>query len=202
MSLTKTFAAALLTLASASAFADAPNPNEVYINSIVFAGTGCPAGTVAGNISEDARAFTLLFDSYTVQAGPGILPPENRKACNLNVDIHVPNGWQYTLFTVDTRGFLNLEAGTSAVQQNKYYFQSGFGPSLSSNFNGPRVGDYTTRDLVGVSSLVWSPCGINRSLNIQTSVRVAASAGRRAFATVDSIDGEFKYLYGVQWRRC
>lgn len=203
MSLSKTFAAALLTVASASAFAQGPNPREVYINSIGFAGTGCPAGTVAGNISEDAKAFTLLFDSYTAEAGPGVLLGEGRKACQVNIDIHLPQGWQYSLFTVDTRGFLNLEAGTSAVQSNKYYFQGSLnGPTKTSNFSGPRVGDYTVRDLIGVTSMVWSPCGINRALNVNTSVRVAAAGGRRAFATVDSIDGEFKLLYGIQWRRC
>ena len=203
MSLSKNLASALLTLVSATAFADGPSNHEVYINSIAFAGTGCPAGTVAGNISEDAKAFTLLFDSYTAEAGPGILLNEGRKACQVNMDIHIPQGWQYSLFTVDTRGFLNLEPGTSAVQQNRYYFQGALsGPAYSSNFSGPRVGDYTARDTVGVASLVWSACGINRALNINTSVRVAASGGRRALATVDSLDGEFKLLYGVQWRRC
>ena len=203
MSLAKTLAAALLMTASASAFAQGPNPSEISINSISFAGTGCPAGTVAGNIAPDAKAFTLLFDSYVAEAGPGVSLSEGRKACQLNVDLHIPQGWSYTLFTLDTRGFLNLEPGTSAVQSNKYYFQGSLsGPTLSSQYIGPRVGDYTNRDNIGVAALVWSPCGLNRALNVQTSVRVAAGGGRRAMATVDSIDGEFKLIYGVQWRRC
>lgn len=199
----KVLASVLFLGLPAITYGQGPNPDEVYINQITYGGTGCPAGSVAGNIAEDARAFTLLFDQYTAEAGPGILLVAGRKACQVTLDLHIPGGWQYTLFTVDTRGFLNLESGTSATQQNRYYFQGGLnGPALVSNFYGPRVGDYMARDNVGITSLVWSPCGVNRALNVNTSVRVAAPWGRRALATVDSLDGEFKLRYWVQWRRC
>lgn len=186
-----------------TAFADRPDPAQVHVNSISYAGTGCPAGSVAGNLSEDLQAFTLLFDSYTAEAGPALQLSEGRKACVLNVDVHVPSGWQYSILTIDTRGYLQLEPGTSAFQQNKYYFQGDLrSVTKRSDFRGPLVKDYMFRDLIGIESTVWSPCGMNRSLNIATSAGVSASFGRRALATVDSIDGEFHLVYGLSWRRC
>lgn len=196
-------AAIFALIAAQSAFADQPNPAEIHVNSIGYAGTGCPAGSVAGNLSEDLQAFTLLFDQYTAEAGPSLQLRDSRKACVVNIDLHVPQGWQYSILTVDTRGYLQLEARTSAFQQNKYYFQGDLrAVTKRSDFRGPLSQDYTVRDLIGIESLVWSPCGMNRALNVATSVGVMASSGRRALATVDSIDGEFKLIYGISWRRC
>lgn len=197
------FLAVVVALLGSSAFAQAPDPGSVYINDIVFGGTGCPVGSVAANISEDQKAFTLLYDSFTAEAGPGISLGEGRKACQVTLDLHIPQGWQYTLFTLDTRGFVALDAGASANIQSKYYFQGSLnGPALAQSFRGPVSGDYTKRDVLGIVSLVWSPCGISRGLNINTSARVAAGGGSRGLATVDSQDGEFRLLWGVQWRRC
>ena len=44
--------AAILTL-PAPAAAQGPNPNEPYIVSIGYGGTGCPAGSVGQSISND-----------------------------------------------------------------------------------------------------------------------------------------------------
>ena len=185
------------------AFSDSPPPGAVQIRGISYAGTGCPAGSVAGNISPDLQAFTLLFDRFTAEAGPAIPLSAGRKNCQLAVDLNFPTGWQYSLFTVDTRGYLQLEASTTAFVQNMYYFQGqSSGPVIRRNFVGSQAGDYVARDTLGVSSVVWSPCSVNRALNISTSIGVNAPSGRRALATVDSIDGQFKLIYAVAWRRC
>lgn len=195
-------AATSLVLA-ASALAQSPDPRSVYINSLTFGGTGCPAGTVAGNISEDLHAFTLLYDSFVTEAGPGIPLSSSRKACQAIIDIHIPQGWQMTLFSLDTRGYLGLDDSASAVIQTKYYFQGSLsGPTLADSYFGPYYEDYIKHDEVLVSSLVWSPCGVNRALNVNTSARVSAFAGGQALATVDSSDGEFRQLWGIRWRRC
>ncbi len=44
---------------------DAPNPDEVYIKRITWAGSSCAdASSVGSNISPDAKAFTLSFNSF------------------------------------------------------------------------------------------------------------------------------------------
>ncbi len=198
--------AGLSMLISSSSFAAGPNPNEVYVRNIVHAGTGCPSGTVAGDISADAKAFTLLFDEYVAEAGPGIDRREARKFCQLTVNLRVPQGWSYTLFKVDYAGFADLDRGTYGIQTSEYYFQGSSGRSnrakFSTRLRGGFSGDYDASDDLGLEGLVWSPCGVNRALNIKTSVFVRARGSRSALMTLDSVDGELVHLYGIKWRRC
>jgi hypothetical protein len=154
-------------------------------------------------MSDDAKAFTLLFDSYVAEAGPGMPLSLARKNCQIAVDLRFPQGWSYSIFTVDYRGYARLDPGTSGQQVSSYYFsgQSKTG-NLRTTYYGPAERDYQIRDTLGIDALVWSPCGVNRALNMNTQVRVSATGRQRALMTIDSIDGELKHVYGIQWRRC
>jgi hypothetical protein len=199
------FGAPLLVAAFASTAAHAAAPDYVRVRSISYAGSGCRAGTVAENVSPDLQAFTLLFDSYIASAGPGISPLEKRKNCTLNIDLDFPQGWSFTIFTVDYRGYVSLERGVNGLQTSKYYFQGQPATgTLSTPIAGPVDRDYQIRDTLGLSAEVWSPCGAQRALNINTDVRVDNTRNRRAtgLMTVDSIDGQLKLIYGIKWRRC
>ena len=196
----------MLTVVSLSSMTKAeigPDPRDVRINGISFAGSGCPAGSVSQNLSEDAKAFTLLFDSYVAEAGPGMPLSLSRKNCQIAVDLRFRQGWSYTIFTVDYRGYARLDPGTSGQQLSSYYFQGQTKTgNLRSLFYGPTEKDYQIRDTLALDAMVWSPCGANRALNMNTQVRVAASGSKRALLTIDSIDGELKHIYGIKWRRC
>ena len=193
---------AFLFVTGSTAFAQ--SPNEVRIDSISYAGSGCPAGSVAENLSDDYRAFTLLFDSYFAELGPLVPRSDNRKNCRINVDLSFPQGWSFSIVELDYRGYVSLDRNVSAVQQSDYYFQGQRGSArLTSSFYGPEDRDYEFRDTLGVTASVWSPCGANRALNISTQVRLA-SRDRRAsgLITLDSIDGQVTHIYGLRWRRC
>lgn len=196
---------AAIALSGASAFAQS-YPSGVYIRSINHAGTGCPAGTVAQNVSPDAQAFTLLFDSFVAQTALGLPPTEARKNCTLNIDLAVPSGWSYSIFTVDYRGYANLEPGVVGIQKSTYYFQGQRRQiSLQTSLAGPAARDYSIRDTLGLQAVEWSPCGGNRALNINAQVRVEKSFSAPSAAglmTIDTIDGEVKQIYGLAWRRC
>ena len=188
---------------SGSALADVPN--YVRIVGITYAGSGCPAGSVGNNVSPDFQAFTLLFDQYQAAAGPGVPFGQKRKNCQVNVSMDIPNGWSYTLFTVDTRGYVSLQPGVRAMEQSTYYFQ---GQQLTGReqtvIYGPTDRNYQATDQITMANQVWSPCGVVRSLNINTEVRVdnSAAPNNQGMMTVDSIDGQFKLIYGIRWRRC
>jgi hypothetical protein len=204
--LSKNLVAAAIALAGVVATqANADAPAYVRVRKIAFAGSGCPAGTVAQNISPDRQAFTLLFDSYIAQVGPGVPFTEKRKNCQINVDLDFPNGWSYTLMTLDYRGYVALEAKVTGLQQSKYYFQgSAATATLRSPFKGPMDQDYQIRDTLGLSAVVWSPCGASRALNINSELRLdnSQAPGRQGLLTNDSIDGELKLIYGFRWNRC
>lgn len=196
-------ASLLLPAIAQTALAD--TPDYVSVRSIAYAGSGCPAGSVAENISPDLQAFTLLFDNYIAEVGPGVSAREKRKNCQINIDLDFPQGWSYTIFTVDYRGYMSLENKVVGTQKSSYYFQgSRATASLQSVFRGPYDNDYQIRDTLGLSAVVWSPCGASRALNINTQVRVDNNRNRRGFglATIDSIDGQLAHIYGIQWRRC
>lgn len=190
------------TILSANAFADAPS--YVSIKDIKYAGSGCPAGSVAKNVSPDRDAFTLLFDSYIAEVGPGVRASEKRKNCQINVTLDFPNGWTYTIAKIDYRGYASLEGGVTGVQKVSYYFQGDAKTgSLETLFRGPLDKDYHIRDTLGVASEVWSPCGAKRALNINSQIRLDQKKKNAVgILTTDSVDVVVTTIYNLKWQRC
>ena len=194
----------VLTLVMAPvALAQRPDPSQVYVRSIIYAGSGCPAGTVASYVSPDSSTFDLMFDSFIAEAGPGVPLTESRKVCSINLDLTMPQGWSYSVHSAETRGFASLDAGTSAAQTNRYSFQ-GSTPSASfgSMMSGPLAQDFTFMDRLGMTRQVWSPCGASRSLNLRVEASVKASGGRRALLTVNELEGGYSLRYFLSFKRC
>jgi hypothetical protein len=182
------------------------HPDSVKVRSISWAGSGCPARSVAKDLSPDFTAFTLVFDSYVAEIGPDLPLSLSRRNCQIVVGLDFPQGWSYSLFDVDYRGFTDLEPGVSGVQQAAYYFQGDFRTArFRTTLDGPRVNDYHIRDSLDVDALVWAPCGVQRALNINSSVRVVDNSedhDAQGLMTTDSIDGKVTHIYGLRWRRC
>lgn len=187
------------------ASAYAMGPGNVEIDSIAWAGSGCPAGSVSSNVSDDNQAFTLLFDDYIAEVGPGVSRREMRKNCQINIDLAFPQGWSFTIFKVDYRGYVSLDRGITGMQKSTYYFQGSSSQATASTvFRGAIDEDYVETDTLGVSALVWSPCGANRSLNINSRVELnnRRNRGGSGLMTLDSVDGTFATKYHIKWRRC
>ena len=104
------------------AFADAPSGHEVTIDGIAFAGSGCPAGSVSGQLSSDLTTVTLLYSSFVAQAGQGISASNYRKNCQLNVKLKIPSGWQFSVFKADYRGYAQIPKGDTGTCKATYYF--------------------------------------------------------------------------------
>lgn len=189
-------------LAASPAFATAP---DFKIKTLQFAGSGCPAGTVAGNVAADNEAFTLLFDSYLAEAGPGLPLSASRKNCQLLLTFDCPAGYSFALVNVDTRGFASLDYAVTGTQKTSFYFQgSSITASLERTFYGEQSGDYQVRDTVPAAQRTWGACGRNaRALNINTSVRVDNSRNRngQGLMTVDSLDGSLLQTFAIEWQR-
>ncbi|KAJ2899484.1 uncharacterized protein MKZ38_003041 [Zalerion maritima] len=151
-----------------------PSEHEVEIVSISFAGSGCPAGTVAGQLSSDLTTITLLFSEYTAMAGEGVFPTEYRKNCQLNVKLQYPQGWQYSVFKADYRGYAYIPEGDTGTCKATYYF-SGQTDQITSTMviQGPFDDNYIKTDQFGLESTVWSPCGQEGLLNINSEVRIS-----------------------------
>ena len=193
----------MLAVTATPALAD--HPDSVRVRSLTYAGSGCPAGSVAGNVSADAQAFTLLFSSYYAEVGPGVPFREKRKNCQLLIDFDYPRGWSFSIFTVDVRGYVALERGVTGTQQTSFYHQgSANTATLKTVLSGPRDQNYQIRDTLPLESQQWSSCADQRAVNLNTQVKLESgfNSNRRGLMTVDSIDGAVTLIYGVAWRRC
>jgi hypothetical protein len=195
---------AVLSLGGSALADETPDPSQVYVKGLSHGGSGCPQGSVGSYISEDGKVFTLSFDAFTASQHRGSDPAEARKFCNITVELNIPQGWQFTLGQVDFRGYANIDAGVKGVVQSHYRFSGGGTANrpFRTEFHGPVSTDYLKQDIIGIQSLVWSACGVSRALNIKADVRLEGNRSAAGLLTTDTIDGEFRHLYGLQWRRC
>jgi hypothetical protein len=183
-------------------------PEYVRVGDVTTAGSGCPLGTVAKNVSDDKTAFTLLFSEYLAEKYPGSSPSAARRNCNITVDLEFPEGWTYSVVSFDYRGYAALDEGMEATAQASYYFQSdSHTASFASTLAGPKYDTYHFRDELGLDAVIWSPdcSGDKRALNLSTEVRVAdegAADWAQGIITVDSFDSQFAQKYSLVWRRC
>lgn len=198
-------ASSLIASSPASAgIMDNPPDDEIVIDLVAMAGSGCRPGTADVAVSPDNTAFTAIYSDYLAQAGPGVPSTEGRKNCQLNVLVHVPQGFTFAIAKVDYRGYGLLKSGSTASQRANYYFQ-GMSQSTFTNhpIAAPLDDNWFVSDEVPVAALVWHPCGELRNLNINTELRVSrGSAADTSFLTMDSTDGSIKTTYHFAWREC
>ncbi|KAL1914366.1 uncharacterized protein VTP21DRAFT_8946 [Calcarisporiella thermophila] len=187
--------------------ADSPDPNQVYVRDIKYNGSGCPDKSVTQVLSRDAKVFTLIFSQYIAQYGPNINPVENRKFCQISIDLHVPLGWQYSVASAIYRGYARMDKGVHGIQSSTYYF-SGSAPqyTVRSGFDGPYDRNYLIEDEVPFESTVWSSCNATRNVNINTNIRITADSDApktsTGLLTTDTIDGKIQQIYQFQWKKC
>ncbi|MFF0787737.1 DUF4360 domain-containing protein [Streptomyces spiralis] len=202
--------AALLTTAlpahPSSPVVTDPPPDKIVIDVATVNGSGCPQGTAAVAVAPDNTAFTVTYSDYLAQAGGNSDPTAFRKNCQLNLVVHVPQGFTYAIASADYRGFLSLQPGATGTQRASYYFQGSSSTAFRTHpFNGPYNDDWQATDSTDWAQLVWAPCGVLRNFNINTELRVNAGTsapGKVSFMTMDSTDGDISTVYHLAWKEC
>lgn len=181
-----------------------PPPDKIVIDVATVNGSGCPQGTAAVAVSPDNTAFTVTYSDYLAQAGGNSDPTAFRKNCQLNLIVHVPQGFTYAIASADYRGFASLQSGASGTQRASYYFQGSSNTAFKNHpFSGPYNDDWQATDSTDWAQLVWAPCGVLRNFNINTELRVTpGSSGKVSFMTMDSTDGDISTVYHMAWKQC
>ena len=148
--------------------------------------------------------MTLIFDQYVASIGKDVAVTENRKNCQLNINLHYPGGFQYSIFSADYRGYAGLDKGVTGVQKSTYYFSGQTQQtSTETSLVGPMSKDYLIHDEAESTSVIWSPCGGEGLLNINSQVRLTSTvSGANGILTTDSIDTKFTQKLYVAWRTC
>lgn len=176
-----TAALALLTAQNAQA-------DSVRFVSATTGGNGCPTGSVAPPmITPDGTTMSLLFDNYI--ASPG------NKSCNVAIATHVPNGFQVSLITADFRGWIE---GSGRLYRD-YFFAGSTGPSLQSNLSSPNGQQYLKQDSLHAYSNVYSKCGQDVILRINTRIK---TNNNKSSISVDTLDIKKGLTFHLQYQPC
>ncbi|KAF8458749.1 hypothetical protein BDZ91DRAFT_742989 [Kalaharituber pfeilii] len=182
-----------------------PPKDQVYIKGIEYAGSGCPAGSVAAVLAVDGSNVAIAFDAYVASVGPDISITESRKNCLINVNLVYPQGWSYTVYTTDYRGYVDLDAKVTALQKSSYFF-TGDNKQMDawSSWTGPFTDDYKFTDTIEKSAIVWSSCKAKTTLNINTQIRVDNKMNKKGsgMITTDVITHKVTHILGFQWKKC
>ncbi|WP_019853904.1 DUF4360 domain-containing protein [Actinopolyspora mortivallis] len=183
-----------------------PPSDEIVIDVATVNGSGCPEGTADVSVSPDNKAFTVTYSDYLAEVGPDSDPTAFRKNCQLNLIVHVPQGFTYGIARADYRGFAHLAEGATGTQKASYYFQGDSETThTSTTFEGAYSDNWQVTDETDIADIVYKPCGVQRNFNINTELRVNAGSSdseETSFMTMDSTDGSIKTTYHFSWKKC
>jgi len=179
-----------------------PPPN-VTIAVASVNGTGCKPGTADVSLNSDRTGFRVSYDDFSVRDGGGSPATESRKNCQVSIRFKVPAGYVFAIAKADYRGSAYLHDGATGLQRSNYYFQgSSQNDYVDHSFVGPYDDEWHTTDF---GPLVFSPCGYQRNLNINTELRVDSGTSdkwRTSTMTMDSSSGKIFTLFTLEWRHC
>jgi hypothetical protein len=193
-------------LAQQSAPVTVPNPEGSYFASVVANGSGCPAGSWDVDISPDGQVFTATFSQYEVNITPQVPDATLARDCTLAIQLHSPQGLSYAITSFYYSGYAFLEQGVTARQSARYWFQGNPLPPTNSNrvdIVGPADRSFLFQDSIETKDQVYSACGTQRDLNVNTRLQVINSSPKRnGYANIASIDGKTELKFGITWRKC
>lgn len=188
-----------------AAAAEAP-PGRIVLDVVSINGSGCPPGTADVVALADNTGFRVTYREFLARAGGGANATEFRKNCQLNVQVHIPQGFTFAIASAEYRGRARLEYGASALQRTNYYLQGSPDNNFSDNtFDGPLFSTWQTVDITPVTELVYAPCGEFRNVNINTELRVdegTVSPGKVSSMSMRSTEGNVDTIIHFQWKQC
>ncbi|BFU41789.1 DUF4360 domain-containing protein [Krasilnikovia sp. MM14-A1004] len=205
--LTLATAIALTTLSlpsPAQAEDSVPPGGQVTLDVQTVNGSGCPAGTAWVSMQPDNTGFRIYYSNFRASDGGSSNPTDIRKNCQVNLLVHIPQGFTYAIARADYWGRAHLEPGATALERTNYYLQGSSDNNYADHyFAGPFNGGWHTVDITSAASLVWAPCGVTRSLNVNTELRVdAGSSSATSSISLRASEGDVYTLVNFQWRQC
>ncbi len=199
--------ATLLTVAGIAgatpAHAVSPTPSQkVTLDVNTVNGSGCKPGTANATMLDDNTAFRIRYHDFIARDGGDAGPTEFRQNCQVNVAVHIPQGFTFAIARADYRGRANLHADAMALHRTSYYIQ-GRSETVVRNhtLTGPHHGTWASTDIHATAELVWAPCGVTRNININTELRVY-SPKSFSWISMRASEGDVDTLLHFSWKRC
>ena len=155
-------------------FAGEPE-GEIEVGEVRYNGSGCPQGTAELIVAQDGKSFSLVFNEFAALAGPGIPLAQSRRNCVVNFSARVPEGFTWGVGGVRFQGLAKIAGGGTGLHTTTYFVQGQAQQATSSHqFMSPFQGSWSHSDEFDADDALFVPCGLQRSFNINTSLRVSA----------------------------
>lgn len=169
-----------------------------------YGGTGCPAGSVTTVESPDGATVTVLFDSFSAEAGGASGQKLARAYCDFSLPFQVPEGMRMGIVKIDYRGFNSLPSQARALLAVDYGLGRVRGSHFERLFRQGAPDIYTVTDRIGAAALRWTACGESAEISGRATLTVETNrALESALTTLDTIDGaRGGVVYEVAFRPC
>ena len=177
-------------------------PGDVSINSD-WSGNGCPQGSVSNTLSGSRNTLTYGFDIdyQQVAIGPGISTVQKRKNCQIHTRLRYPSGYQVAVEYVTWSGYASLKTGANlSLSLATFFSRSSNQASASQSITGGGVWasgmQYNKQYVVFGSQLVWSDCGYESILNLNSQIGLSGDGLGDGTAYASKMD------IGLVWKTC
>lgn len=189
--------------AQAQAATVAPPPGAL-VERVRASGTGCPdPDDVSVAFSPDGGSLVVGFGPGQLAAEVGPEVPEHAlsRSCRIQLDLAIPPGYQMSIDEAIYQAHGDLDFGVLARHTTRYSFQGTRAPARVARNVGPHSGAYTVSSQFGPAA-VWSGCGVDRRLTLQTSVGVTNVGNPQGYGYVDGGGSTGLIVYNLSWSRC
>ncbi|KAF1851354.1 uncharacterized protein K460DRAFT_412927 [Cucurbitaria berberidis CBS 394.84] len=177
-------------------------PPSFRIKNVVSGGSGCPQGSIDINWTDN-RVLPIFFNKdFTARVGNRADAVDSRKNCQINLGLEFSPGYSFAIFSADYAGWGDLDQGVTGVVKSTYYLSGGQDQSSTTfTIPGPFHGTYYKQDNVALS--VWSPCGSDALLNVNSEVALTPFATPLTGTLAATREGaRFSSTLNIQWRKC
>lgn len=167
--------------------------DEIAIDSVVTAGTGCPIGSSSADVrlEDGGRKIVIQTEELEAVSGHGLPLSLSRRNCQVALSLRLSDDLSYAVKKVRLKGDASIRNGGRGLAKSTAYFQ-GQTASFSIEKKITHSGDFVSSGTIPDEKLVFSPCGGKRALNLNTEVRANGSG---------SVEGEVQ-IYELAFRRC
>lgn len=140
-------------------------------NDITYGGDGCPAGTAVIEQTKDGN-ISLTLSSFAIE---NLNLRIARKACNIAIPMSVPAGMSLKFGPVILEGEYDLGNNVESRVDVEAFFAGTTSVKISDVRSGPLAASFYREIL---PDFVWSPCGRDTILRLNTSILVDSAVAQ------------------------
>ncbi len=176
------------------------------LRSVQSNGSGCPvqaSGAIPYGFDGEWLTIDLSKAQMNVARGEGISLEESRRQCAFTLDLKAPTGYRFALERAISWGQMDVSDGDQLHGTLEAFF-AGAGSTnlLQASAEGSDQNSFTFDRTLNPYDLNWSDCHKDRSLVVNTAIRVSNNAAPRARYQTYSAATEDKLALKFVFQKC